>query len=172
MALVTCSDCQAQVSDQAPACPRCGRPQTPGRPVEVAHVQRDAPAAEQTLFQDVHVTVTNIRAILSGVTYAMANVTSVREFVEPKPAARALLGFMFVAWGLVCVNIHIADSADVGYFLLAIGGGLLLWYFVTKPRYWVRIGTAGAETNAIWSHDPAWTRTVVTAMNNAIVGRG
>lgn len=26
MALVTCPDCSTQVSDQAPACPRCGRP--------------------------------------------------------------------------------------------------------------------------------------------------
>ena len=26
MALVTCPDCAAQVSDAAPACPKCGRP--------------------------------------------------------------------------------------------------------------------------------------------------
>jgi hypothetical protein len=26
MALIQCPDCQAQVSDQAPACPKCGRP--------------------------------------------------------------------------------------------------------------------------------------------------
>lgn len=26
MALVTCRDCGAQVSNQAPACPKCGRP--------------------------------------------------------------------------------------------------------------------------------------------------
>ena len=26
MALVTCPDCQAQISDAAPACPKCGRP--------------------------------------------------------------------------------------------------------------------------------------------------
>lgn len=26
MALIMCPDCQAQVSDAAPACPRCGRP--------------------------------------------------------------------------------------------------------------------------------------------------
>jgi len=26
MALVTCPDCSSQVSDAAPACPKCGRP--------------------------------------------------------------------------------------------------------------------------------------------------
>ena len=28
MPLITCPDCQAQVSDAAPSCPRCGRPRT------------------------------------------------------------------------------------------------------------------------------------------------
>lgn len=26
MALIACPDCQTEVSDQAPACPKCGRP--------------------------------------------------------------------------------------------------------------------------------------------------
>jgi len=26
MALVKCADCQAEISDQAPTCPKCGRP--------------------------------------------------------------------------------------------------------------------------------------------------
>ena len=30
MALTTCPDCQKQISDQAPACPYCGRPMQPG----------------------------------------------------------------------------------------------------------------------------------------------
>lgn len=28
MALITCPDCQKEVSDAAPACPSCGRPRT------------------------------------------------------------------------------------------------------------------------------------------------
>src|SRR2546425_5569619 len=28
MALITCPDCRKQISDQAPACPSCGRPAT------------------------------------------------------------------------------------------------------------------------------------------------
>ena len=37
MALITCPDCKNSVSDQAPACPKCGRP------IKVAFT---APAAE------------------------------------------------------------------------------------------------------------------------------
>jgi len=33
MALITCPDCQAQVSDAAPACPKCGRPMAAAAPV-------------------------------------------------------------------------------------------------------------------------------------------
>ena len=33
MALVTCPDCQAQISDAAPACPKCGRPMAAAAPV-------------------------------------------------------------------------------------------------------------------------------------------
>jgi hypothetical protein len=36
MSLVTCPDCQAQISTIAPACPRCGRPLATQRPIEVA----------------------------------------------------------------------------------------------------------------------------------------
>lgn len=32
MALITCPDCQKQVSDQAPACPNCGRPIAAAQP--------------------------------------------------------------------------------------------------------------------------------------------
>ena len=52
MALVTCPDCQAQISDAAPACPKCGRPmrmaptpaQAPGpAPVAVHNVVTTRP---------------------------------------------------------------------------------------------------------------------------------
>jgi len=32
MSLITCPDCQKQISDQAPACPHCGRPMVTTKP--------------------------------------------------------------------------------------------------------------------------------------------
>ena len=53
MALVTCPDCQAQISDAAPACPKCGRPMG-ARPVEPPPVpfqaQPDAVRSAGTFF--------------------------------------------------------------------------------------------------------------------------
>ncbi len=100
----------------------------------------------------------------------MSNVTSVRAFIEPRPPSLLVFGFMLVGAGLFCVKVD--DSSSVGTIGLMLGGPLILGYFLSKPKHWVRIGTAGAEANAIWSHDPSWTQTVVNAMNEAIVRRG
>jgi hypothetical protein len=169
MPLITCPDCHNQVSDAAPACPKCGRPAQSVSTVGPA----TSPAEERVLFEDQTVKVTNVRAIIQQkTTYAMANVTSVKEFVEPKPAGVALLGLCLIALGLTCVEIKVADSADVGWVGTGLGTLLLVFFFFTKPKYWVRIGTAGAEANAVWSHNADWTRKVVGAINSAIVTRG
>jgi hypothetical protein len=47
MALIICPDCQASISDAAPACPRCGRPATP----PAAPAVHAAPTFEQTPFE-------------------------------------------------------------------------------------------------------------------------
>jgi Family of unknown function (DUF6232) len=125
------------------------------------------------LFEDETVKVTNVRAIIQqNTTYAMANVTSVKEFIEPRPPAVALLGLCLIALGVFCVQIKVADSADMGWVGTALGVLLMIFFFFTKPNYWVRIGTAGAEANAVWSHNADWTRKVVSAINSAIVTRG
>jgi hypothetical protein len=85
MALVTCPDCQAQISDAAPACPRCGRP---AQAAFQTGWQAASVPEERVLFHDATVTVTNVRAIVrQKTTYAMSNVTSVRELVEQRPPA-------------------------------------------------------------------------------------
>jgi hypothetical protein len=42
-------------------------------------------------------------------TYAMANITSVREFVEPNPVGVLLCGFLLLCSGFACVKV-----ADIG----------------------------------------------------------
>ena len=177
MALITCPDCKAEISDAAPACPRCGRPaaaaaSAPRSNARGAGVQTET--AERVLFEDSAVTVTNVRVLVNatGTTFATANITSVREFVEPRPPGLALLGFMATTLGIFCVGVQVADSASVGWVVGAVGVLCLLLYTATKPKHWVRVATAGTESNAIWSHDPLWTRTVVGAVNDAIVARG
>jgi len=122
-------------------------------------------------FQDETVTVTKTRAIIGGVTYAMANVTSVRMFVQPKPPAAAIVAAILMLLGLGSAKYDATPQTGIG--ITAAGAVLLAVYlFVLKPKYWVRIGNAGAESNAAWSNDPAWTQEVVQAINEAIIDRG
>ena len=95
-----------------------------------------------------------------------------REFVEPRPRALLTGGVLLCLPGSGCIAAHVADSADVGWIMCVIGAVLLVVYAFTKPKFWVRIGTAGAEANAVWSNEAQWTRTVVAAINQAIVTRG
>jgi hypothetical protein len=132
--------------------------------------QRKLADDDEPLFQDDLVTVTCTRAIIAGTTYAMANVTSVRTFVEPKPFS-AFGGGLAVT--IVGALSFAADARTFGLVAIAFGLAVVAAYlFVMKPKYWVRIGTAGAESNTVWSHDEAWCQEIVDAINDAIVARG
>lgn len=123
------------------------------------------------LFDDGLVTVTRTRAILDGTTYAMANITSVTMLVQPRWTALLVVGLAFAAAGAI-VLAKVAEGGSAGAFLLGLGALLALVYWLRKPKYWVRIGTAGAEVDAVYSHDPEWTTRVVEAINEAIISRG
>lgn len=45
MALIECPDCGAQVSDAAPACPHCGRPNQPVESLKRDRIRHEAGAA-------------------------------------------------------------------------------------------------------------------------------
>lgn len=126
------------------------------------------------LFQDEVVTVTRTRMIIrdasgQNVTYAMANVTSVQMFVEPRNPAVVILGMCSVVMGSLIMSL----SRTWGIGLCIVGAGIALIYLlVLKPKYWVQVGTAGAEKNAVYSLDPSWTTEVVAAVNEAIISRG
>lgn len=126
---------------------------------------------ERVLFQDGSiVTITTARAVLLGTTYAMANITSVRAFEQ-----KAEVGLTTIL-GLLCFMLGammIMGGSASGWILLLGGAALGAWaYSQRKSKHWVRIGTAGAEANAVCSLDKAWTDRVVAALNDAIIARG
>jgi len=125
---------------------------------------------EKVFLDEPGVKVTNARAIINGTTYALANVTSVKTFVEePNPRALIYGAITFVSGGLLLLG-HITEP---GLVIMAVGAVVLaVYFFLLKPKYWVRIGTAGAETNAIGYKSAADAKRIVDAMNDAIVHRG
>jgi len=125
---------------------------------------------ETVIYQDNLVTVTTTRAVLQGTTYAMANITSVRELVQPSSAG--CLAAVAAVVGLLALAALRSDVA-IGLLVLSLAAilGGVAWAG-RHPIHWVSIGTAGAETRAISSPDKEWVRKVVEAINTAIIARG
>jgi hypothetical protein len=129
-------------------------------------------AEEIAVYQDENIHVTNLRAMLQGKTYAMANVTSVSMFTQPGNSAPGVIaailgGFMLLA-ALPESDLR-GCSAGFGLLLLVVGIAIAAG---TKNTYWVRIGSASGETNALSSNDRDYIQRVVNAMNEAIIRRG
>jgi hypothetical protein len=133
-------------------------------------MQNPYATAERLMYQDNLVTVTTTRAVIGGTTYAMANITSVRPFVEPAQIGCAVA----LAVGCALVGVLMgANGVGFGWFLVLLACAAAGWaYSNRRAKHWIRIGTAGAETNAMWSYDAQWTARVVGAMTEAIVARG
>lgn len=129
-------------------------------------------ADEITVYQDPNIHVTNLRAILQGKTYAMANVTSVSMFTQFANKAPGVV--LAVLGGLILLgalpNTEMRGCFSIfGLLMLAIGIAVA---WAAKNVYWVRIGSASGETNALSSRDHAYITRIVNAMNEAIVRRG
>jgi len=129
-------------------------------------------AEEISIFRDANIHVTNLRAMLQDKTYAMANVTSVSMFTQsPDNTGAAILvglGALIFLAGFGSESIR-GCSFTFGPIMLVIGAAILL---TSKNVYWVRIGSASGETNAISSRDRDYIMRIVNAMNEAIVRRG
>lgn len=92
MPLAPCRECKQSISNEAAACPRCGAPQRPAVPPLL-------PPQEEILYSDNVVAVTNVRVTISGATYALRNVTSVKMASSPPQ--------IFVAIVLLLVGIFV-----------------------------------------------------------------
>jgi hypothetical protein len=128
--------------------------------------------AEETIYRDSAIQVTTSRAILRDKTYAMANVTSVSMYTQPGNRTAGIILSILGGFG-VLVGLTAGPDARCalwfGAIMLAVG---LLAAITPKNSYWVRIGSASGEANALSSPDPEYIRKIVEAMNDAIVRRG
>jgi hypothetical protein len=129
-------------------------------------------ADEVSVYNDANITITNLRAMLQGKTYAMANVTSVSvytQLVSKVPGTVvAVFGALILLGSLEAGEVK-GCIAFVGCLFLIIGG---VHAYNARNRYWVRIGSASGETNALSSTDQTYVARIVHAMNEAIVKRG
>lgn len=111
-------------------------------------------------------TVTNSRFVVNGQTYAMSNVTSVKQGMTPAskvgPIVLIVIGIIFLMGG---------DTGAVIIGLAAIGGGIF-WWTKAKPTFSVMLSTSAGEAQALASTDRAYIDSVISALNQAIIHRG
>lgn len=124
-----------------------------------------APGNERVFLDTDDVTVTSTRLVIFAgrdrpKTYAMSQITSVQCFTI-KPDTQ--LAMQLLVWGLITL------LCVVGIVLLVIAVVLLV---TAKPRYALRVRTAGAENEFMVGQDPDLIEEIVDAVNKAIVARG
>lgn len=166
--MIACPSCRASTAADGRFCSSCGSTLQSGSPApSPAPVARRvaATSAEQTLYGDPAVLVSTTRLIVNGVTYPLANVSSVRFIVEPPNRTPVivliLVGLLFLIGGL--------NTLIVTVILVGIG---ILVGFLQKSRYVLLIGSAGGEKSALSGHDQAYMANVVEHINRAIIERG
>ena len=111
------------------------------------------------------VSVSNSRFIVSGQTYAMSNVTSVKSGkVEPERGGSIIL----IVIGLACL-FGSGWVFVVGLVLIALG--VISWYGA-NTKFSVILNTSAGENQALTSTDKSYIENVIAALNEAIVSRG
>lgn len=158
MALVSCTECNNEISDKADSCPRCGAP--------TKVLSQPSPRQEdQVFFNERGVLVTGSRFVLPGNrTFAMSGVTAVRSHhTTPSklvPILLCLLGV--VAFATTGMNIW------AGLIPIALGVLLLV---LRKPTYYIVLSTASGETQALKDKSRAWIEEIVAALTDCIIYR-
>lgn len=120
---------------------------------------------EKIFFNKGNVSVSNSRFIVSGQTYAMSNVTSVKSGVKEPEGVGAviiillgLLGLLGSGWVFV-----------VGLVLIGLG---VMARYGAKAKHLVILNTSAGENQALVSEDKSYIEDVISALNKAIVSRG
>jgi len=118
---------------------------------------------ERVFFDQGEVKVTNARFIVSGQTYAMNGVTSVKRGVnQPNRALPIILAIV----GLVLI-LH--QSFLWG---IALAGLAVFWLVKQQPDWLVILHSASGEVKALTSKDGEYIKAVIDALNDSIIHRG
>lgn len=134
--------------------------------------------SEQVLYNAVNeksgarITVTDTRVRIGNTTYSMANITSVS--ITRSPPNRAP-GIVIAFLGIVVIAISLFYMDDPSYGIY-IGAGMfivgLIIAALAKGDYYMRIGSASGESNALQSTERGSIEPVVEAIEKAIIMRG
>ena len=118
--------------------------------------------AETVFLSENNVQVTNARFIVSGQTYAMTGITSVKNAKQnPSRTLPIILGL--IGLGL----LGAAPFAGI----LAIGIAVAI-FVMSKSKHTVVLHTSGGQVEALSSTDTDHIVRIIAALNDAIIHRG
>lgn len=122
--------------------------------------------AEQTFFDSDGVTVTNARFVVDGHTYAVRNITSCFA------GTRDQKWWATIVWGSIAALVFFMPTGTQGILLsiifLMFAG---LAFYLGRPTHYVNLKTSSGEVQATKSRDLGYVRSVVKALNDAIVAQ-
>ena len=172
MPLISCPDCGTEVSDRAPACPRCGAPiaapAAPAAPPPIAPPSLSP--AERVFLQEGHVSVSSARFVVGAQTYPMANVSSVKAFASPPNVTlQVLMLLAAIVWTISILARSAWGELFFSVALLVLGIVLLK---VAKTTHPVALTTSAGEVRPVSAYDKAYIDRIVAALNQAVVSRG
>jgi membrane-bound ClpP family serine protease len=126
--------------------------------------------SEEVIYSDSIVTVSTSRIVISGTTYALRNITSVKMTFAPAKTGCAIA--LIIVGAIVLIGGFSQGSYGIlpGIVIGAIIGGLgFLWLQSSKPDYFVTIASSSGEVRALTSKDKTYVEKIVGAINDAIV---
>jgi nicotinamide riboside transporter PnuC len=135
--------------------------------------------AEEKIFLDQNgVSVSNLRMMYAGQTYAMRGITSVK-LSEEKPSMNGPIVLIVIASLFLIADINTVkttgDIKGMVVSLILLAYGVFWWQTkkqTKKTEYSVLLTSASGEKKTYTSNDKEFVIKIVTAINNAIVDRG
>ena len=118
---------------------------------------------EKVFLKDNNVTVTQARFIANGKTYTMRNISSVSLYTLKSSYT---LETILIVLGVILL---ITRTYIAGAILAIIG---ITFMVLKKDKYAVRISTNSGEANSLISKDKNYIKTIINALNDAIIHRG
>jgi hypothetical protein len=133
--------------------------------------------AEHVFLNEDNIYVSNTRVILSGTTYATANLTSVaKRFTPASKGCAMLLTVLAVFMVLGSLGPMFSKDFGTGFVMFLVSAGLVAagvaWLRSLKPTYHIILASASGEQQGLSSKDHDLVDRVISAISAAITQRG